>query len=173
AAGNAPDTDNTDIAAVIQRRDLHLEGTVQINHRRLDLVDDHLEQGSHVFFELIQAQPGNSVQCRGIHHREIELLFCCTQTVEQVKHLINNPLGTCTGTVDLVDHHNRVEALLEGLLGDEAGLRHGSAYGVHDQQHGIHHRQNPLYLTAEVGVSGGVHDVDAVSVPLHRRAFGG
>src|SRR5690606_34416606 len=61
---------------------------------------------------------------------------------------------------------------LEGFLGDEAGLRHGSAYGVHDQQHGIHHRQNPLYLTAEVGVSGGVHDVDAVIVPFDRRVFG-
>ncbi len=42
---------------------------------------------------------------------------------------------------------------------------------IHNQQHGVHHRQNSLHLATEVGVSGGVHDVDAVIVPFDRGVF--
>jgi hypothetical protein len=43
----------------------------------------------------------------------------------------------------------------------EARLRHRALHRIHDQQHGIDHRQHALDLAAEVSVSRGVDDVDA------------
>ena len=53
-----------------------------------------------------------------------------------------------------------------------ARLRHGALVGVHQQQHRVHHAEHPLDLAAEVGVAGGVDDVDEVVLPLHRAVLG-
>ena len=74
--------------------------------------------------------------------------------------------------VYLVDHHYGAQAARQGLLGDEAGLRHGPVHGVHQQQHGIGHGQDALHLAAEVGVAGGVYDIDTVAVPFQGRILG-
>ena len=54
--------------------------------------------------------------------------------------------------------------LCQGLAQHVAGLRHGALGGVHQQQHAVGHLQHPLDLAAEVGVAGGVDDVDVVVV---------
>ena len=58
-----------------------------------------------------------------------------------------------------------LQTMVEGLLGDETGLGHGPLHRVHQEQDRIDHGQDPLHLAAEVGVAGGVDDVDAVLVP--------
>ena len=44
--------------------------------------------------------------------------------------------------------------------------------GVNQQQHGVNHRHYALNFTAEVGVAGGVDDVDVVAVPVDRGVLG-
>src|SRR5690606_12908050 len=44
--------------------------------------------------------------------------------------------------------------------------------GVDYQQHGVDHAHHTFHFTAEVGVSGGVDDVDVVVAPLQRRVLG-
>jgi len=51
-------------------------------------------------------------------------------------------------------------------------LRHGAVHCVYQQQYGIHHGHDPLYFPAEVGVAGGVHDVDAIVIPLDGGVLG-
>ena len=58
------------------------------------------------------------------------------------------------------------------LPGDEPGLRHGPFGRVHQDQHPVHHPQDPLDLAAEVGVARGIHDVDLGAVPAHGRVLG-
>ena len=63
------------------------------------------------------------------------------------------------------------------LAQHEAGLRQRSLGGVDQQQHAVDHRQPALDLAAEVGVAGGVDDVDdrhaAVGVlAVHRGVLG-
>ncbi len=51
-------------------------------------------------------------------------------------------------------------AHLQCLLEHEAGLRHGAFGRVYQQQHAVDHIEHALDFAAEVGVAGGVDDVD-------------
>ena len=51
---------------------------------------------------------------------------------------------------------------LQRLLQHEAGLGHGTLRRVHQQDDTVDHLQDALHLAAEVGVAGGVHDVDFI-----------
>ncbi len=136
------------------------------------MVDDGLEQGVHVVVQLLVVEAGDAVQGRGVDDREVQLLVGGAEVVEQVEDLVDDPVRTRAGTVDLVHHHDRTQAGLERLLGHEAGLRHGAVLGVDHQQHGVDHRHDTLDFTAEVGVAGGIDDVDAVVLPLQRGVLG-
>ena len=61
---------------------------------------------------------------------------------------------------------------LQRLLQDEPGLRHGSLGGVHQKDYAVHHFENALHLAAEIGVTGGVNDVDFDVLIVYRRVFG-
>ena len=62
--------------------------------------------------------------------------------------------------VDLVDDDDDGEAELEALAEDEARLRQRALGGVDEQERAVGHQQRALDLAAEVGVAGGVDDVD-------------
>ena len=47
----------------------------------------------------------------------------------------------------------------------------GPSCGVDDQQHAVDHLHDPLDFAAEIGVAGGVDDVDVVIVPLKSRVL--
>ena len=100
------------------------------------------------------------------------MLFGRAQLVEQVEGLVDHPVRTRAGTVDLVHHHDRLEAKRQRFLGHEAGLRHRAFDRIHQQQHAVDHRQHALHLAAEVGVSRGVHDIDVVAFKLDRGVLG-
>ena len=76
------------------------------------------------------------------------------------------------GAVDLVHHHDRVEAAGQRLADHELGLRQHPLGGVHQHDGAVHHVQDALHLAAEIGVAGGVYDVDSDVFPGHRGAFG-
>ena len=60
----------------------------------------------------------------------------------------------------------------ERLAQDEAGLGEGALRGVDEEEHAVDHGQAPFHLTAEVGVPGGVDDVDLDAAPAHGRVLG-
>ena len=100
------------------------------------------------------------------------MLIVGPELVEQIKSCIDHRVGLGAGLVDLVDHHDGLEAQGQGLLGHEAGLGHGAFLCVDQQHHAVNHRQRPLDLTAEVGVAGGVDDVDVRALPGHCAVLG-
>ena len=58
-------------------------------------------------------------------------------------------------------------------LGDhEFGLRQRAFGGVDQHQRAVDHVEDALDLAAEIGVAGGVDDVDAGVLPLHRGGLG-
>ena len=74
----------------------------------------------------------------------------------QREHLLDAGVAA----VDLVDDDDRAQAKLERLAQDEARLRHRAFDGVDQQQAAVGHVEDALDLAAEVGVAGGVDDVD-------------
>ena len=98
----------------------------------------------------------------GVERREVELLVIGLEVEEQLEHLVEHFGGAGVGAVDLVDDDDRLEAERERLAGDELGLRHRPFGGVDQQDDAVDHRQDALDLGAEIGVAGGVDDVDVV-----------
>ena len=64
------------------------------------------------------------------------------------------------GAVGLVDQQDDGKLRLERLAQHEAGLRQRALARVDEQDDAVDHRQAALDLAAEVGVAGGVDDVD-------------
>ena len=124
-----------------------------------DVAQDGLEQRLQVGPQL-GGQPGLAGDGVGVDHREIGLLVAGAQLDEQVKGLVEHALRVGVLAVHLVDHHDGPVAHLQRLLQHKARLRHGAFGGIHQQQHAIHHVHHPLHLAAEIGVAGGVDDVD-------------
>src|SRR5690606_292164 len=77
-----------------------------------------------------------------------------------------------TGAVDLVDHHDRRSAERERLAKHEPGLWHRTLEGINHEEHAIHHSQDALNLTTEIGVAGGINDVDLRALPANGCVLG-
>ena len=93
-------------------------------------------------------------------HRKIELLLGGVEVDEEVVDLVEDLLWTRVRPIDLVDHDDRGQSPFQGLAQDEPGLWQRPFRGVHEQQHAVDHRQRPLDLSAEIGVTRRVDDVD-------------
>jgi hypothetical protein len=80
-------------------------------------------------------------------------------------------IGPSVRTVDFIDDDDGFEAAREGLADDEFGLRQ-DAFGGIDQNHdAVHHVEDAFDFTAEIGVAGGVDDVEPDVAPLDGGAF--
>ena len=75
-------------------------------------------------------------------------------------------------SVDLVDHNNWPNVVLQRFTQNESRLRLRAIVGIHHQQHAVHHLHNALDFAAEIRVARCVDDVDAIVVPLKGRVLG-
>ena len=90
------------------------------------------------------------------------------QLVDLVQHLGNAGVGP----VDLVDHQDDGQVESQRLAQHETGLGQRPLAGVDQQQDAVDHGEAPLHLAAEVGVAGGVDDVDLDAAVAHRGVLG-
>ena len=108
----------------------------------------------------------------GVHDGELDLVLVGVEVEEQLVYLVDDLGDAGVGTVDLVDDDHEGQSGLQGLAQHEAGLGPGSFRGVDEQHDAVDHREGPFDLAAEVGVPGGVDDVD-LDVPVsHRGVLG-
>ena len=153
AALDAADADRADVARIVEQADLQLQRAVLVDVRRRAVLHDGFEQRRHVGGRLARLIAGEAAQRRGVDDREVELRFARAELVEQIERLVEHPVRARLVAVDLVDDHDRPQAVLERLLRHEARLRHRAVDGVDQQQHRVDHRQHALDLAAEVGVA--------------------
>ena len=113
-----------------------------------------------------------AVTARGVQDREIKLLIIRIKRDKQIEHLVDDGIGSTIGPVDLVDHDDRTKPLFQRLAKNELGLRHRSLGGVGQQDHPISHIEYTFDLTAEIGVTRRVNDVDADILPDDRGRLG-
>ena len=171
AALDATDADDAGVAGVVERGDLHAEGFVAFDLRRFDVVDDGFEERRHVAAADVGVVAGVAIQAGGVDDGEVELFVGGAEAVEEVEGFVQHPVGPRTGAVDFVDNDDGVQPHVEGFLGDEAGLRHGAVHGIHQEEDAVHHGEDALDFTPEVGVSGGIYDVDLVVFPADSGVF--
>ena len=155
-----------------QRRRQHREGLVAPRRlrRRRNVVDDHPVERVEVPARPVERGVRPAAASGGVEHREVELRLVGVQRHEEVEDLVQRPVGLGVGPVDLVQQHDRPEAQPQRLGQHELGLRHRPFGGVDQQEHAVHHAEDALDLAAEVGVAGGVDDVDAVAAAIRPRS---
>ena len=125
-----------------------------------------------VLARAVQLFIGPAVTARGVKNREIQLLVIGIQRDKQVEHFIDHRVGTAVRAVDLVDHDNRTEPLLQRFAKHELCLRHRPFSGVGQQDHAVGHAKNAFHLAAKIGMAGRVDNVDARILPDNRGRFG-
>ena len=62
--------------------------------------------------------------------------------------------------------------IFRALRDHELGLRHRPFGRVHEHDRAVHHAEDALHLAAEIGVAGGIDDVDAGVLPDDRGRLG-
>ena len=122
--------------------------------------EDGVEQRLEVGAVVVQLALRDPLLCDAVDGREIELLVVRTEREEELEHQVEHLVRARVLPVDLVDDDDRLQVQVERFLQDE--LRSGQrTFGrIDEQEDAVHHRERALDLAAEVGVAGGVDDVD-------------
>ena len=99
---------------------------------------------------------------------EVELdafvLHVVGQAEQQVGGFADDFGDAGVGAIDLVHAQDDRQLGFQGLAQHEAGLRQRAFGGVDQQHHAVDHGDAALDLTAEIGVAGGVDDVEGDAV---------
>jgi len=164
AAVDAADADASDIVAPREVRDQHLERTVLVGVRRRNTLDDFLEELIDALVAGVDVARGPAVAARRVDDREVERVVVGAEVDEQVEHLVHDALDARLRLVALVDDDDRLQAELKRLREHEPRLRHRTLERIDEQQAAVGHAEHALNLAAEVGVTRGVEDVDAVDL---------
>ncbi len=141
-----------------------------------NVLDDHVEERGQILVLVLHLHHGPALLAAGVDVRKVKLLVVGADGGEEVEGVVQHLVRVGVRPVDLVEHHDGLQAQLQRLAEHELGLGHDAFLGVHQQQAAVHHAQDPLHLAAEVGVARGVDDVDSRlagrAVPEHRGGLG-
>ncbi len=163
--------DASDIFIVVDGADQHLRARFRVSLRCRDIIDDGLKERLHAGAGAAQIHCRNTGLCGCKDKGAVDLLVAGAQIHQQFQDLVDDLGGTRTGAVDLVDADNDRQIKGHGLAQDKAGLRHGTLESVHDQDDSVDHLENALHLSAEICVSGSIHDIDLCSFVIDCSVF--
>ncbi len=169
---HATERQAADVGGGVEIGDERLKRMLGIVHRGGDVLQQQVHQRSEVGADgaLLQRRPaGASV---GVDDRELDLALVGVEVQKQLVDLVDDLPDPRVRAVDLVDHEDHRELRVECLAQHEARLRERALACVNEQQHAVDHRQAALDLAAEVGVPGGVDDVQLHPAVAHRGVLG-
>ncbi len=135
-----------------------------IDSRGWYVFDNCIEQGFEAAQRLIHCGGCRSVACRRIDDREVKLGRVDDKVQKQFRNGIKHLIRACLWPVYLIDDDDRLQFIFQRLSQHKSGLRHGSVYCIDEQEHAVHHGERTLDLTAEVGMSRCIDDVDLIVV---------
>ena len=135
-------------------------------------MDDRVKDGFDVVALLAECCGRPAIAGGGVDDGKIQCVVGGFEGDKEVEDFIDHIVGAGVGAVNLVDDDNRLELVFKGLAEDESRLRHRTFKGMDQQQDAVGHLEDALHLAAEVGVAGGVEDVDLVFEPSGRLPDG-
>ena len=172
AGVNFAERDPAEVIGVIQVRDEELKPFAGEGARRRDVFHDGVKERFHRASDVGEVELGVAFLGAGVNEREVELLVGGMEGTEQVENRVQHLLGVGVLAVDLIDDDDGFGAGFQRLAEDEACLRLRPVGRVHHEQHAVDHAHGALDFAAEVGVTGGVHDVDMIILVFERGVLG-
>ena len=132
------------------------------------MADDEIEQRRHaLIFGTAGVGRHPALLRRAVENREVQLLLARIERGEQVEDFVCNFGRAGVGPIDLVDDDDRPQTNLKRLGDYEFGLRQRPLGGVDQNQRAVDHVEDALDFAAEIGVSGGVDNVDPDVLPQY------
>ena len=172
AAFYPADADPADEVVGVNIGNQELESRVLLALGCGNFFDDRFKQRLHVLALHMVVVARVAVSRGRVNDGKFELVIIGSKLDKKVKYLVDDLLGSCAGTVDLIEHDQRLFAESERLFQHEARLWHTALKCINEQYNAVHHLQDALYLAAEIGVSGGVYNVDFDAVIHHGGGLG-
>ena len=172
AVEDARDGEAAEVVGVVEIGDEDLDGAFGIALGDGDGLDDLLEEGLKIGAGNGGIGGRGAQLAVGVEHGKVEHGLVGVEVDEEVVDLVQNLLRAGVGTVDLVDDDHRGEPGFEGLREHVAGLRQRAFGGVDEKDDAVDHLEGALDFSAEVGVAGGVDDIDLVVVIVESGVLG-
>ncbi len=160
AVDHAAQRDAAHVVIVVVVGDQDLQRRVRISLRSGDELVDGLEERLQVLLGIGELEGAGALAGDGVEDGELDLVLAGVEVDVEVVDLVQDLFHARVLAIDLVDDHDRGEVQLQGLSQHESRLRQGPLRGVHEEEDAVHELQDALNLAAEVGVAGGVEDVD-------------
>ena len=113
-----------------------------------------------------------AVAARAVDDGGVELFLGGFELHEEFEDLVIHLGWIGVVTVDLVDNDDDLQAVGESLAEHEARLRLGAVIGVDYKENTVHHAEGAFNFAAEVGVAGGIENVDDLALPVDGSVFG-
>ena len=163
AALDAADADTADELVVVDGGNQQLQRRVRVALRSGDVVEDGFKQRPQV---LARHVPVESWPCRSRPEAKTMGLSSCSSEAssseQQFQRLVHHLGAARVGAVGLVDDDDDLAGRGSSACWSTkrvCGI--GPSKRVHQQQNAVHHLEHALHLAAEIGVAGGIDDVDA------------
>ena len=128
-----------------------------VDERRQILAGD-LALDDRVGFVEVERRP--AVAAGAVDDWELDLVFAGIEIEEEFVDLVDDFGSAGVRAIDLVDRQNDRQVASKCLAEDEAGLRQRAFSRVDEQHDAVDHCQGTLDFATEVGVAGGVDDVE-------------
>ena len=160
AAVDATDADAPDVIVIVNRRNEQLQVSVLIAFGGGNVIKDLFKQRGQILAGDVRVFRSRARATRAIEHRGIELFVVGAEVHEQFEDLVLNFAEPRVGLVDLVDADDDPMIERECPLQNKSRLGHRSLGGVNQEDNAVDHFENALDFSAEIGVAGGVDDVD-------------
>ncbi len=154
------DSDAANIFVIVDGAHQNLCARVGIALGCGNVLDDGVKEGGHILSLDGKLRGGGAGLGGGVDEGAVKLLVICVQIHEKLQHLIHNLNRPRFRAVAFVDAHDHGQIQLQRFFQHKLSLGHRSLKGVHHKDHTVHHFQHALHLAAEVGMAGGVNDVD-------------
>ena len=159
-AFDSPDRNPPGVLRPVQVGHQQLQWSLGITSWRGHAIKDLVQQRNHTTLIVFGGISRPPISTRRVEHGEVECLIVGPQRHQQIKDFIEDPIGISIRAIALVDDHHQTQTEPQSLLQDEAGLGHRSFMGIHQEEGTIRHTKHPFHLTAEVGVTWGIQNVD-------------
>ena len=139
-----------------------------------DRPDDRVEEGCHVGVRVGDGDAVDGATFPGDRRDdgELDVIVGGVEVEEEFVDLVHHFIEAGVAPVHLVHDDDGGEVPGEGLGQDVAGLGHRTFGGVDQEEDAVDEGESPFHLPAEVGVSGGVDQVDLRVPPRHRGGLG-
>ena len=169
---HAADREPPDVGRRVEVGDVRLQRLRLVVLRRRDRVDQHVHQRLQRRARVGRRERGAAGPGVRVDDRELDLVLGGAEVDEQLVDLVHDLGDPRVRPVDLVHDEDHRQPALERLAQHEARLGEGALGGVDEQEDAVDHRQPALHFAAEVGVTGGVDDVELDAVVTHRGVLG-